>query len=167
MTRKLIGIRAGSRTWQLYLDSDMLFFKRPEFLERCAADGKACHMHDHGDNFYVRPTSELSRICGVAVPPRVNAGIVGLVDARIDWEAVENWCRHFRTDELDSSLFEQSLTAMILAGFSPVDAPPDDYAIVYQSGARFPERAVMLHYLFRSKLDYVIREWRRAVPANS
>jgi hypothetical protein len=30
--RKSIDVRVGSREWQLYLDSDMLFFRPPEFL---------------------------------------------------------------------------------------------------------------------------------------
>lgn len=164
MMRKLTALRAGSTTWQLYLDSDMLFFDRPNFLEQHAAVHRPCYMYDHGDGFYVRTPEELSRITGDPVPARVNAGIVGLDDAQIDWERVESWCGHFRSEELSSLLFEQTLTAMILGGLEPRPAPAEDYAIVYQAGARFP-RATLLHYLYRSKLDYVTREWRRVLPA--
>ena len=165
MMRKLLGIRLPSRTRQLYLDSDMLFFQRPLLLE--SLHGKKCfYMHDHGENFYLRPEAELSRICGFEVPARVNAGIVELNDLSIDWNQVEFWCGHFTPLELGSFLFEQTLTAMLVASQGGKPLPANEYAIVYNSTMSEPPEAVMLHYLYRAKLRLFSKDWKKILPAH-
>ena len=45
--RKLTDVHAGRTGWRLFLDSDMLFFARPDFLLAWLADPRQpCHMID-------------------------------------------------------------------------------------------------------------------------
>jgi len=160
MMRKLVDLHAGGSGWQLYLDSDMLFQRPPIFLIHCAERRACCYMQDrvHG---YTLPEAELSRISGLHVPPRVNAGIVAIDDSRIDWDAVERWLNAFPPAALDPQLLEQTLTAMLLGAQNSGPAPGDSYHILYDSSSPPPDNAVLLHFIFHAKYRYFTTDWRR------
>jgi hypothetical protein len=160
MMRKLVDLRAGRSGWQLYLDSDMLFFGRPDFLVDCALHRQACHMHDrvHG---YAVSDAELHRRTGVQIRPGVNAGIVGFDDSLIDWDLVERWLNALPPSALNSHLIEQTLTALLLTLHDAVRAPDEHYHILYDSESAAPDGARLLHYIFHAKLRYFTRDWRR------
>lgn len=163
MLRKFVDLRVGSRGWQLYLDSDMLFFQRPALLEDLAVRQEtAVHMVDHV-YAYALPTPELDRICGVAVRPRVNAGIVGLDDRAVNWEQIEQWFAAFPPNTLTNPLFEQTITAMVLSHLKTAETPAEQYRILYDSRTPPPSGAVLLHYIFHAKTLYFSKEWRRVL----
>jgi hypothetical protein len=166
MFRKLFDLRGGNRGWQLYLDSDMLFFARPVFLEECARRRRACYMKDAVFG-YCMDSGEMTRLAGLPIPRNVNAGIVGLDNDLIDWERVENWLGQIPRAIRMNRLFEQTLTAMILSRFAPVPAPEEDYVIVCDPASAPPEKATLLHYIQHSKWLYLSREWRRYLGART
>ena len=157
--RKLLDVRAGSSDWQLYLDSDMLFFRRPDFLLDCATAETSCYMQDrvHG---YIASRERISAVAGTAVPAMANAGIVALHDAHIDWHAVERWCRLLGPAH---PMLEQTLSAMLQGVQRGIVAPPQDYHILYENNEDAPKRPVLLHYIFRAKLRFFAEDWRRIV----
>ena len=159
MLRKFVDLRISSRAWQLYLDSDMLFFQRPDFLIACERQRTSCYMVDVA-NGYILPPEELNRLAGCLVPLNANAGVVSLRDDEIDWDEIEDWCRQLPTDLREHRLFEQTITSILLARAAAQPAPPADYAMVATPDGLRPPDATLAHYIIRGKYPYLTREWR-------
>ena len=159
MMRKLVDLRASRSGWQLYLDSDMLFLRRPDFLVECERTSTSCHMVDRLFA-YSLPSEQLAQLSGRPVPACVNAGIVGLDDRAINWPEVETWVRQMPAPGLNPQLLEQTLTAMLLGHFESRAAPSEAYHILYTRDATPPPAAVLLHYIYHAKLRYFTRDWR-------
>ncbi len=160
MMRKLVDVRAGSTGWQLLLDSDMIFHSRPDFLLERFQNRGACHMIDHVHG-YIEPEDSLAAIWGFRVPPRVNAGIVALDDARIDWPQVEHWLGKLPGELRGRQMLEQTLTAVLLGLQHSIPAPAEEYHILYDSESPEPPETILLHFIYHAKLRYFTRDWRR------
>lgn len=159
MMRKLVALRAGGEGWRLYLDSDMLFFRQPELLIEHQKTRIPCYMQDRLFA-YSLPADTLEAIAGHPIPPCVNAGIVGLVDDRIDWADLERCLRKMPPAGLNAQLLEQTLTAILLGRAGGVVAPGDDYHILYERNSPVPASPVLLHYIYHAKLRYFSRDWK-------
>lgn len=164
MFRKLVDVRATTAGWQLLLDSDMLCFGRPVFLETCAARGLACHMQDavHG---YCLPDAELVRLAGTNVPGNVNGGMLGFDNDRIDWDRLEAILAGLPDAIRFDRLLEQTLSAVLLGILGGEPAPADDYRVVESPWPETYPPAVILHYIRNAKWNYVTREWRRGAAS--
>lgn len=160
--RKLMDLRAGLNEWQLYLDSDMLFFRRPEYLERCSADQKACYMAERIDA-YVLSSEEIEARCRTPIVRRANGGIIALNDAAIDWGELERWCDALQTT---GPMLEQTLTAMLQAQQGGQPTPGTDYYVLYGLDESGPSNPVLLHYIYRAKLRFFAEDWRRIVHSS-
>ena len=85
LIRKITDIHAGREGWRLFLDSDLLFFRKPEFLLDWW-DGPSHSIHAVDViNAYGYPLEVLAQVGGRPVPERVNTGITGLKSDEIDW----------------------------------------------------------------------------------
>ena len=84
--RKMISPHLGSHGWKLVLDSDLLFFRRPDFLLQWMHEpDRPLHMSDHADAYgYSRGL--LEKLAGGPLPDRVNTGLCGLRSEALDWE---------------------------------------------------------------------------------
>jgi len=159
--RKLIDVHAGGTGWKLVLDSDLLFFRRPDFLLAwLAAPDRPLHAVDCEESYgYSRPL--LERLAGAPIPPLVNVGLCGLRSDALDWEEIESWCRTLIAAEGTHYYLEQALVALLAARQPCAVAPAADYV----TWPRPPEaddcRAVMHHYVAESKPWYFRRNWRR------
>lgn len=165
--RKLVDVRAGGDGWRLVLDSDLLFFRRPDaLLTWLAAPERPLTMTDFRSSYGYSP-SLLSRLAEGPVPDRVNVGVCGLNDAEIDWGRMEAWCRALEVHEGPHYFQEQALVALWLTA-QPGDAlPPDDYLIRPRPReVRHPE-AVMHHYVLDSRRAYVQDAWRGLLAPES
>ncbi|HTQ30162.1 MAG TPA: glycosyl transferase family 2 [Opitutaceae bacterium] len=161
--RKLTDVHAGARGWRLVLDSDMLFFRRPDFLlDWLAAPARPLHMLDVQDSYgYPRPL--LESLAGAPLPARVNVGLCGLRSETLDWEKLEFWCRRLIEAEGTSYYLEQALTAMLLAGQDRAIAPAEDYLLLPDEDECRSPRAVLHHYVAHSKRGYFRQAWRVAL----
>jgi len=161
--RKLTDVHVGSRGWKLVLDSDMLFFRRPDFLLAwLAAPGRRLHMVDVEESYgYSRAL--MQSLAGTPIPPLVNVGITGLAGESLDWERLEHWCRELIAAEGASYYLEQALIAMLVAGQSCAVAPAADYLVLPDEAECRNPRAVLHHYVANSKRWYFRETWRRAV----
>jgi hypothetical protein len=165
--RKLIDVHVGERGWKLVLDSDMLFFRRPDFLlDWLRAPDRPLHLVDVKDSYgYSRPL--LESLAGAPLPSRLNVGICGLCSDKLDWDRLESWCRRLQETEGTSYYLEQALVAMLCAGCRCAVAPVDDYQVLPQEAECRAPRAVLHHYVAGSKRGYYRHAWRAALARSA
>lgn len=163
--RKLVALRAGSCRWQLYLDSDMLFFRCPEQLKSAAQSGRAIYMADHVFAYCLN-ADEAPGVFGNPLVERVNGGLVGLNDAAISWEQVEHWLSQMTPETRIHSMLEQTLTAALMGQQSAQPANPGIYRIMWLPD-KPPVEAALLHYIYHSKQLFFSQEWRRVLAIHA
>jgi hypothetical protein len=163
--RKLLDVHAGQRGWKLVLDSDMLFFRRPDqLLAWLAAPDRPCHMVDV-ETSYGYPIEFLSRQCGRSVAERVNVGATGLRSEAIDWDALEAWTREQNETHGPSYYQEQALIAQLMAGQECTVLAERDYWVLPPDDEIERPQAVLHHYVASSKPGYFWHGWRNAIQA--
>jgi hypothetical protein len=157
---KITDVHAGAQGWRLVMDSDMLFFRRPDFLLAwLAAPGRPLHMLDIQDSYgYSRPLME--SLTGEKISEKVNVGLCGLQSDRIDWEKLEFWCRRLVEAEGTCYYVEQALVAMLMSGEECAVAPRRDYFLLPDDAECRAPSAVMHHYVAASKRGYFRHAWR-------
>jgi hypothetical protein len=160
--RKLTDVHLGSTGWKLVLDSDLLFFRRPDFLLGwLAAPDRILHAVDCLESYgYSRPL--LRELAGVPIPPKVNVGLCGLRSDALDWDQLERWCAMLHAREKTSYYLEQALVALLAARAQPCAvAPAADYVTRPSRAEVLAPRAVMHHYVDTAKRWYFRHPWRR------
>lgn len=160
---KLTDPHAGARGWRLVLDSDLLFFRKPDFLlDWLSGPDRPLHLVDVG-NAYGYPEPLMAELAGAPIPPLVNVGFTGLQSESLDWEKLEYWCRRLIETHGTHYYLEQGLVAMLIAGQSRAIAPAADYVLAPDEKECRAPRAVLHHYVGLSKRGYFRHAWRHAV----
>jgi hypothetical protein len=166
LIRKLIAPHLGSTGWKLVLDSDLLFFRRPDFLlQWLNGPNEPLHMADVADA-YGYPPPLLEKLAGGPLPSRVNTGLCGLRGSELDWELLEAWCAHLLHAAGTHYLLEQALVALVLTGRSCAVAPAGDYITLPDRTEVEQPRAVLHHYVADSKRWYFRQAWREILALN-
>jgi len=163
--RKLVDVHLGSSGWKLVMDSDMLFFRRPDFLLSWLASPAApLHGIDSVESYgYSRALME--ELAGAAIPARVNVGLCGLRSEALDWHELERWCATLISRERTNYYLEQALVALLVAKYGPAAVAPEaDYVTLPGRDEVLAPRAVMHHYVDTSKRWYFRYGWSR-IPA--
>jgi len=102
----------------LFLDSDILFFKKPDELIEYIKEGKPFFSSDY-KNAYAKPVSELNKVLGVDIIPKVNAGLMslrrGYYSSNLNF--IENYFEKMEdlTQPRDINRHEQTLNAILLS----------------------------------------------------
>lgn len=157
--RKLIDVHLERPDWKLVLDSDLLFFRKPDYLlEWLANPERPLHAVDYEES-YGFPRSTMESLCGATLPHRLNVGICGLHSDQLDWEQIEYWTSSLLQQYGSHYFLEQALVAMLCAGKSCAVAPAEDYITCPQEPERSECSAVMHHYVAHSKDQYFKRNW--------
>lgn len=161
--RKLTDVHAGVPEWKLVVDSDLLFFRRPQLLlDWLDRPVQPLHAVDCRTSYGYSRTL-MNELAGAPVADLVNVGLTGLDGGQIDWERLEHWCATLIARERANYYLEQALVAMLVAGRACTVAPASDYVTL----PRLPEarecRAIMHHYVAHSKRDYFQHNWRVAL----
>lgn len=161
--RKLIDPHLGRTGWKLVIDSDLLFFRRPDaLLDWLDAPREPLHGVDCETCYgYSRPVME--SLAGAPLAERVNVGLCGLDSSALDWERLESWCRTLIEREGTHYFLEQALVAMLVAGRRCAVAPAEEYITLPRAPEDQACRAVMHHYVADSKRAYFQRNWRRCL----
>jgi hypothetical protein len=158
--RKLTDVHAGALGWRLVLDSDMLFFRRPDLLLAwLEAPTRPLHMVDVNDAYGYSPAL-MESLVGAPVPHCLNVGLCGLRSDELDWDRLETWSRRLQEAEGTSYYQEQALTAMWLAGRECTVAPRADYLLMPDEEEARRPLAAMHHYVHLSKRGYFRHAWR-------
>lgn len=163
--RKILDVHVGATGWRMFLDSDMLVFRRPDLLiDWWRAPNQCLHMTDVARAYgYDLPV--LSALAGAPVPDLVNTGILGLRSEAIDWERMEWWCRTLIERHGTHYYQEQALIALHLASQPRAAIPRADYVVLPdEAEARHP-RAVLHHYVAGSKRWYFQINWHAFADA--
>lgn len=158
--RKLTDVHAGREGWKLVIDSDLLFFKRPEVLASwLRSPDRPLHAVDCTESYgYSRPL--MSRLAGAPIPPLVNVGLCGLRGDALNWEELEAWCAELIARERTNYYLEQALVAMLAARQPCVIAPASDYITLPGKREALQPTAIMHHYVANSKRWYFRHSWR-------
>ena len=107
----------------MYLDSDILFFKYPAEIIEYIKEGKPFFNSDY-QNAYAHPARALSKLMGVDILPKVNAGLTCL---RKEWfvnnaDFIENYFDKGQNWRKGGHLnqHEQTLTALLLSKYNAI-----------------------------------------------
>jgi hypothetical protein len=158
--RKLTDAHAGRTGWRLVLDSDMLFFRRPDvLLAWLAAPDRPMHMLDVHDA-YGYPAAALQVLAGRAVPACVNVGICGFRSDALDWGHLESWAAQLIARHGTSYYLEQALVALLAAHSDPLRLPRSDYLLLPDVSECQRPTATLHHYVDLSKRGYYRHAWR-------
>lgn len=162
--RKLIDPHLGAHGWKLVIDSDLLFFRAPDFLVAWLdRPARPLHAVDVMRS-YGYSDALLARLAPAPLADRLNVGLCGLNSDELDWPAIERLCRALREAEGHNYYLEQALVAVLLAGRDCAVAPAADYVTLPTPPEALACRAVMHHYVAHSKRWYFQHNWRRTLP---
>jgi hypothetical protein len=158
--RKLTDIHLGSSGTKLVLDSDMLFFQRPdELLAWWDQPDAPCLMLDCVESYgYSRELME--ELAGAPTQPLLNVGICGLASELINWKELEHWCQILVEREGTSYYLEQALVAMLAARSTPTVMPRSSYITLPTRQQTLAGEGVLQHYVADSKPWYFGEAWK-------
>lgn len=161
--RKLTDIHAGSAEWKLVIDSDLLFFRRPDQLtEWIDAPRHPLHAIDV-ENSYGYSRLLMNSLAENQTADRVNVGLCGLHGGQLDWDRLEYWCHSLIKAEGTNYFLEQALVAMLLAGRRCSVASATDYLTLPRPPEVHECKAIMHHYVANSKRWYFQENWRKVL----
>lgn len=165
LLRKITDLHAGREGWRLLLDSDMVFFRRPDFLLDWLRDGarKPLYMQDVQNAYGFSHELRQGLVPGKRIHDKINIGIFGLRSDWVDFEQLESWLATLLDYEPSPYNLTQGLTSLLLAAVDCAVAPPDDYVCLPTGAELEAPRAAMHHYVAESKQWYFTRGWRRAL----
>lgn len=158
--RKLTDVHVGERGWKLVLDSDMLFWAKPEQMIAWLRRPNSPYYLKDAIQSYGYSDQLMTELAGAEVPEKLNVGACGLKSEEIDWERLENWCRLTLEKEGSSYLQEQALSAMLGAGREISVAPPADYIVMPTKADVMKRNGVLHHYVAESKAWYFRFAWK-------
>lgn len=164
--RKLIDVHLGSRGWKLVIDSDLLFFRRPDFLLTwLARPDRILHAVDSTESYgYSRRL--MRELAGAEIPPLVNVGLCGLRSEDLNWVELERWCTTLHARERTNYYLEQALVAMLAARTTCAIAPAADYITLPSRPEISHPTAVMHHYVDTTKRGYFREGWRHFMTSH-
>lgn len=158
--RKLTDVHAGRSGWRLVLDSDMLFFQRPDaLLAWLAAPERPVHMVDLNDA-YGYPPASLAALTAKPVPGKVNVGICGLRSETMDWNFLEEAAATLIHRHGTSYYLEQALVALLASNHPTLRLCAEEYRLMPGEDECRRPTAVLHHYVDKSKRGYFRTAWR-------
>jgi len=163
--RKLIDTHLGKQDWKMSIDSDLLFFRRPDLLVSWfSRPSGPLHAIDCQESYgYSRPLME--KLAGVPIPPLINVGLAAMRSEQINWEELEAWSAELIAKERTNYYLEQALVAMLMARHTArVVLPAADYITLPSAAEVQHPQAVMHHYVANSKRWYYRTGWRHIFP---
>jgi hypothetical protein len=165
--RKLTDAHAGGAGWRLVLDSDMLFFRRPDaLLAWLAAPDRPVHMVDIHDA-YGYPTASLAALTPETVPEKVNVGICGFRSDDIDWDFLEHAAAALVSRHGTSYYLEQALVALLASTRRPLRLSSTDYLLMPTEDECLRPTAALHHYVDLSKRGYFRHAWLNYPPGHT
>jgi hypothetical protein len=163
--RKLTDVHIEAPDWTLVLDSDMLFFCRPNALIAwLSAPTAPTYMQDVMSSYGYSPAL-LRELAKGPLPEVVNVGLYGLNSPTIDWDWLEFCCRSQLEREGPHYLQEQALTALLLAGTDATPLSPSDYVVMPGLVEGRAPQGVLHHYVAHSKRSYFQCAWRNVAAS--
>lgn len=164
LIRKVLDLHAGEAGWKLLLDSDMLFFRRPEWLLGWLKDpGQPAYMVDVTTAYGYSHALRSRLVGGRVIPERANIGIFGWRGEDLDLEWLERAVRTMLEEEGTHYNLTQGITSMLFAGRDCAVAPEGEYVVLPTVAEGRQPSVVMHHYVAESKRSYFQYGWRHVL----
>ena len=161
--RKLTDLHCASTGLTVVMDSDMLFFRRPDaLLDFLAAPGKPIYLQEQADA-YGYSNGLMEELARGPLVHNVNVGLYALHSPGLDWDYLEACCRTQLEREGPQYLQEQALTALALSGTGARPLPMADYIVLPDLAEGRKPRGVLHHYVAHSKRTYFQDGWKQVV----
>jgi hypothetical protein len=145
---------------KLVLDSDMLFFHKPQSLLNWMSDPQTLLFMQDVAESYGYSRGLMTELSGAKkIPERLNVGVAGIPSSIIDWEKLEHWTNELLKKEGSSYLQEQALTAMIAANESIEFLDEKHYKVLPTIESNSISE-VLHHYVAEAKYDYFVKGWK-------
>ncbi len=165
LMKKILDVHAGGTGWNLFMDADLLFFRRPDFLLDWWDNPSQPLTSVDAEYAYGYPLELLEELAGAKVRPLINTGLSGHRSDAIDWDKMEYWCRTLIERAGTHYYQEQALISLHVAGQECAVLPPADYITLPVPPEALECKAVMHHYVAGSKPWYFRHNWRRHFSA--
>jgi hypothetical protein len=149
--------------WSIHLDSDMLFFNKPEQIINAFTDQNAIYMQEAMDeSYFVDKEAILKAKYGIDCMPRVNGGIIGYNNDSVDYRDLESKAQVMIDHYLNTgpAKIEQTLMSYLLFQQDAVALDKNEYAIFYDTPVARSSNPVVKHYIFKAKFPYFTSEWK-------
>jgi hypothetical protein len=149
--------------WKLVLDSDMLFWNKPDELIRWLnKPEQPLHMIDCGEAYgYSKKLME--ELSGSKILPLINVGSIGLNSQTINWADLETWVKTLEAREGTSYYLEQALSAMLIGNSSTTVLPAGKYIVNPDNASINDSKGVLHHYVDLSKEGYFKTAWKKLI----
>jgi hypothetical protein len=160
LIKKITDVHLGAEGWTLFMDADLLFFRRPDYLLNWWDRPTQPLTSVDAEYAYGYSLELLEELAGAKVRPLINTGLSGHRSDAMDWDKMEYWCRTLIERAGTHYYQEQALIALHVAGQECAVLPPEDYITLPVSPEALDCKAVMHHYVAGSKPWYFRRNWR-------
>lgn len=156
---------------KIFMDSDMLFFKRPtefllwletKYLEADEAFVIEDIMQSYGYNQKAQED-----IAGKPMDNALNVGFYGIHSQKIDFERIESMLRKMDTHYKKTYYAEQFVTAVLLTDLNLQIFPKDQYIVFPTSQDVALEKGTLHHYVDVSKYIYFTQSWKKVIKESS
>ena len=145
----------------LILDSDLFFFRRPQFLlDWAVGDDRSCYYNLDPTEVYCLPRERIDAELGVTLWRYFNSGLVCICREAIDLALSERLLVAFENNAWHPQFFEQTLYALNTSVFGRGGPLPPQYEITWNIFRR--RDSVCRHYVGPAKWDHLYFEG----PAN-
>jgi hypothetical protein len=147
---------------KLVLDSDMLFFKKPDELINWMENPDSFVFMKDIEQSYGYNEDLMASMSKAPIPEKLNVGIAGIHSERISWKKVNEWISQLQQEAGTSYLQEQAITAMVASSEKYRFLNDREYKVLPQiKGKEIPE--ILHHYVADSKYDYYVKGWKLAL----
>jgi len=135
----------GTSVHVLALDSDVLFFERPDELLQAGTDPmrETVFMHDLASSYNVSD-DEAREQFGIRLVPRMNCGVMLFARAGLDLARCDALLEYASVNS-NTGLAEQTLRALVASEEGTVTFLPERYRLSFESAGGL-DGAVMRHY---------------------
>jgi hypothetical protein len=141
----------------LILDSDLFFYRRPDFLLSWALSvKKTCHYNRDYKEVYALSREAIEPVMGVCLWECFNSGLVCIWRDAIDLNLAEKLLAAFESDAPYPQFFEQTLYALCASAHNQGGPLPPEYEITWNI-FRSPH-SVCRHYVGPAKFDHLYFE---------
>lgn len=161
--RKLTDVHAGEHGWQVVLDSDMLFFRKPGALLDWMRSPSGSLLMTDVKNAYGYSLDTLTTLAGRDIPSCVNVGVCGFRSDALDWDKLEYYTASLLSRHGSSYYLEQALVALLLADGGFIRLPREDYRVMPEIEECMHPTAVLHHYVDLSKRGYFRHAWQNVL----
>jgi hypothetical protein len=160
LTRKITDLHAGESGWKLLLDSDMLFFRRPNFILNWLSNpSQPCYMVDCETAYGYSPQLRYEMSDG-AIPEAANIGIFGWKSEEVDFSRIQNWIENLVELEGRKYNITQAICSLMFAGRDCSIAPSEAYVVRPSVEEGKLPSGTLYHYVAESERTYFQHGWR-------